>query len=55
MAGVLVLYLGGIAQLAILSGSFATAALLGVLPFVAADAVKALVAAALSAPRRRAI
>lgn len=55
MAGVLVLYVGGIAQLAILSGSFATAALLGVLPFVAADAVKALVAAALSAPRRRAI
>lgn len=55
MAGILVLYVGGLAQLAILTGSVATAALLGVLPFVAADAVKALVAAALSAPRRRAV
>jgi biotin transport system substrate-specific component len=53
MAGILVLYLGGLAQLAVLSGSFARAAVLGVLPFVAADAVKALVAAALAAPRRR--
>ncbi|MEO7457704.1 MAG: biotin transporter BioY [Gemmatimonadaceae bacterium] len=54
-AGVLVLYLGGIAQLSVISGSLATAAVLGVLPFVAADAVKALVAAALSAPRRERI
>jgi biotin transport system substrate-specific component len=53
MAGILVLYLGGLAQLTVLSGSVTTAALLGVLPFVAADAVKALVAAALSGPRRR--
>jgi biotin transport system substrate-specific component len=53
MAGILVLYAGGLAQLAVLSGSLATAALLGVLPFVAADAVKALVAAAVSGPRRR--
>jgi biotin transport system substrate-specific component len=53
MAGVLVLYLGGLTQLAVLSGSLATAAVLGVLPFVAADAVKALVAAAVSRPRRR--
>ncbi len=53
MAGILMLYLGGLAQLAVLSGSLATAALLGVLPFVAADAVKALVAGAISAPRRR--
>jgi biotin transporter BioY len=37
----------------VLSGSLATAAVLGVLPFVAADAVKALVAAALSGTRRR--
>jgi biotin transport system substrate-specific component len=53
MAGVLVMYLGGLIQLAVLSGSLATAAVLGVLPFVAADAVKALVAAAISRPRRR--
>ena len=53
MTGILVIYLGGLAQLTIISGSLSTAALLGVLPFVAADAVKALVAAAVSAPRRR--
>lgn len=53
MAGILVLYLGGLAQLAIITGSLAAAAVLGVLPFVAADAVKALVAAAFSGPRRR--
>ncbi len=51
-AGILVLYLGGLAQLAVISGSLARAALLGVIPFVAADAVKALVAAALSGTRR---
>jgi biotin transport system substrate-specific component len=53
MAGILVLYVGGLAQLALIQGSIARAAALGVLPFVAADAVKALVAAAASAPRRR--
>ena len=52
-AGILMLYIGGLAQLAVISGSVATAAILGVLPFVAADAVKALAAAALSAPRHR--
>jgi biotin transport system substrate-specific component len=51
-AGILVLYLGGLAQLAVLSGSLATAAVLGVLPFVAVDAVKALLAAAATGPRR---
>jgi biotin transport system substrate-specific component len=48
MAGILVLYVGGIAQLTVLTGSLATAALVGALPFVAADAVKALVAAAIA-------
>ena len=48
MAGILVLYLGGIAQLTVLNGSLATAALIGALPFVAADAVKALVAAGIA-------
>jgi biotin transport system substrate-specific component len=51
-AGILVLYLGGLAQLAVLSGSLATAALIGVVPFVAADAVKALVAAGIAKGRR---
>ena len=51
MTGILVIYLGGLAQLAILTGSVRTAALLGVLPFVAADAVKALVAAAITGQR----
>jgi biotin transport system substrate-specific component len=53
VAGIAVIYLGGLAQLTILSGSLATAALLGALPFAAADVVKALVAAAVSGPRRR--
>jgi biotin transport system substrate-specific component len=54
MAGIIVLYVGGLAQLAVISGSLATAAVLGVLPFVAADAVKALVAAAVTGrPRAR--
>jgi biotin transport system substrate-specific component len=52
MAGILVLYLGGLAQLAVLTGSLGRAALMGVAPFVAADAVKALVAGALSGRRR---
>jgi biotin transport system substrate-specific component len=54
-AGVCVLYVGGLAQLSLISGSLARAAVLGVLPFVAADAVKALIAAALSSPRRRGV
>lgn len=52
MAGIGVLYLGGLAQLSIISGSLASAAVLGVLPFVAADAVKALVAAAVTGRMR---
>ena len=47
-AGVLVLYLGGLAQLAVLTGSLTRAALLGVVPFVALDAVKSLIAAAVT-------
>jgi biotin transport system substrate-specific component len=50
-AGMLVIYLGGLAQLAILVGSVPAAVVQGVLPFAALDAVKALLAAAL-APRR---
>ncbi|HYD53622.1 MAG TPA: biotin transporter BioY [Gemmatimonadaceae bacterium] len=51
MTGILVIYLGGLAQLAILTGSLQRAAVLGVLPFVSADAVKALVAAAITGSR----
>jgi biotin transport system substrate-specific component len=54
-AGILVLYAGGLAQLLVLTGSLATAALLGVVPFIAADLVKALVAAAVSGRRRGSI
>ena len=50
-AGMIVLYVGGLAQLTLLTGSVERAALLGVLPFAAADAVKALVAAAITRPR----
>jgi biotin transport system substrate-specific component len=53
VAGIGTIYLGGLVQLAVLVGSITTAALLGVLPFMAADGVKALVAAAVSGPRRR--
>jgi biotin transport system substrate-specific component len=47
-AGILVLYVGGVAQLAVLTGSVSRAIELGVPPFVAFDALKALVAAALA-------
>jgi len=51
VAGMLVLYAGGLAQLTLLSGSVGRAALLGLVPFVTLDVVKAHVAALL-APRR---
>jgi biotin transport system substrate-specific component len=51
LAGILALYVGGLAQLAVITGSLASAAVMGVLPFVAADVVKAIVAAALSGRR----
>jgi biotin transport system substrate-specific component len=54
-AGILVLYVGGLAQLSILNGSVAVAAVLGVAPFVALDAVKALVAAGVAGSRRTSI
>jgi biotin transport system substrate-specific component len=47
-AGILVLYVGGVAQLAVLTGNLARAVELGVPPFVAFDALKAVVAAALA-------
>ena len=49
--GMLAIYVGGLAQLTMLTGSLERAALLGVLPFAALDAVKALVAAFVSPSR----
>lgn len=50
LAAMAVIYVGGLAQLAVITGSLATSALLGAAPFAALDLVKSLVAAAL-APR----
>ncbi|HEX5580883.1 MAG TPA: biotin transporter BioY, partial [Gemmatimonadaceae bacterium] len=50
-AGMLVIYAGGLLQLAVLTGGLARAAVLGVLPFVAVDLVKAVVAAAIAPTR----
>jgi len=55
LLGMLTIYLGGLIQLAVITGSLATAALAGALPFAAADVVKALGAAAVSGPRRRTV
>lgn len=51
LAGILTLYVGGVAQLAVLTGSVGGAVMLGAAPFLALDAVKA-IAAAVIAPRR---
>jgi biotin transport system substrate-specific component len=47
-AGILVLYAGGVAQLAVLTGDLGRAVAIGVPPFIAFDALKAIVAAALA-------
>ena len=49
--GILAIYVGGVAQLAILTGSVARAATLGALPFVVLDVVKAHLAALLAPAR----
>ncbi len=51
VAGMAVIYLGGIAQLSVISGSVWRAVALGVTPFAALDVVKAFVAAAISGSR----
>jgi biotin transport system substrate-specific component len=51
IAGIAMIYLGGIAQLTILNASLTRAVLLGVTPFAALDLIKAFVAAAISRPR----
>ena len=50
-AGMLAIYIGGLAQLALLTGSLQRAAILGLVPFIALDACKAVVAALLRPSR----
>jgi biotin transport system substrate-specific component len=52
-AGILMIFVGGIAQLAVISQSFSRAIELGITPFVPLDAVKALIAAAIATPRKQ--
>lgn len=51
MLGMVVIFVGGIAQLSILTGSFAQAIALGITPFAAFDIVKAFIAALIAQPR----
>jgi biotin transport system substrate-specific component len=50
-AGIAVLFVGGIAQLTIITGSFSAAVALGITPFAGFDILKALLAALLARPR----
>ena len=54
MAGMVLIFVGGISQLAILSGSLSKGLALGLTPFAAFDVLKALVAAVVARPRIRA-
>jgi biotin transport system substrate-specific component len=54
MLGMVVIFVGGISQLAILTGSLGQALALGITPFAAFDILKALVAALVARPRARA-
>jgi biotin transport system substrate-specific component len=53
LAGLALIYLGGLAQLLLLTGSLATAARFGTLPFVAADLVKLVLAVLILRPSIR--
>jgi biotin transporter BioY len=53
LAGIAVIYVGGIAQLSLLSGGFVRAVQVGVAPFALLDVGKAFAAAAISGTRRR--
>jgi biotin transport system substrate-specific component len=53
VAGIAVLFVGGLAQLTIISGSVERAIALGITPFAALDVVKAFVAALITRPRTR--
>jgi biotin transport system substrate-specific component len=51
VAGVALIYLGGVAQLALLNGDVGRAFAMGVTPFAALDLVKAWIAAAIASPK----
>ena len=51
VAGIAVIYLGGVAQLSLLNGSIERAVQMGVTPFAALDLVKAWIAAVIVSPR----
>ncbi len=53
MLGMVLIFVGGISQLTILTGSLSRALALGVTPFAAFDVLKALVAAVIARPRVR--
>ena len=53
MLGMVVIFIGGLTQLAILSGGVSQALALGITPFAALDIAKALVAALIARPRVR--
>jgi biotin transport system substrate-specific component len=53
LLGMLVVFVGGVAQLAILSGGLGPAVALGVTPFAVLDIVKAFIAALIARPRVR--
>jgi len=50
VAGIAVIFAGGLTQLAVLNGSLSTALALGISPFAALDIVKAFLAAAIARP-----
>ena len=52
VAGIAVIFLGGITQLAMLNGGVGRAVQLGITPFAALDIVKAFAAAAVTGPRK---
>ena len=52
-AGIALLFVGGVAQLTVLTGSVSRAVALGITPFAAFDVLKALAAAAIARPRAR--
>ena len=54
MLGMIVIFVGGITQLAIITGNLGQALALGITPFAALDILKALVAALVARPRARA-
>jgi biotin transport system substrate-specific component len=53
LVGIALLFVGGIAQLTLITGSFSRAVQLGITPFAAFDIVKAWIAAAITGSRAR--